>query len=177
MDQVVNPPRRISRRSICKQQPNCLLLATTICADRECNYLEHGAPEGVRKGRDAFRHRLSAELPAYVYFLLNDWKIEPEFVSQRYGVTHFHHQDILVQLGELAPETRLLQLIDAEIFNLSTASEWKGSAVELESRLLTFSSNVVHQARTLLSWQCACGTYLGRLKKYTLSGSPIKGPI
>ena len=72
------------------------------------------------EGRKAFRQRLSAELPAYVYFLLNEWKIEPEFVSQRYGVTHFHHQDILVQLGELAPETRLLRLIDAEIFKLPT---------------------------------------------------------
>jgi hypothetical protein len=42
--------------------------------------------------------------------------------------------------------------------------EWKGSAVDLESRLLTPSSNVVHQARTLLSWQGASGTYLGRLR-------------
>jgi hypothetical protein len=48
VDKVVNPPRRISRRSIRKQQPNCLLLATTICADRECDYLDHGAAEGVR---------------------------------------------------------------------------------------------------------------------------------
>jgi len=117
------------------------------------------------EGRKAFRQRLSAELPAYVYFLLNEWKIEPEFVSQRYGVTHFHHQDILVQLGELEPETRLLRLIDAEIFKLPITSDWKGSADELESRLLNPSSDVVHQARTLLSWQCACGTYLGRLKK------------
>ena len=32
------------------------------------------------EGRKAFRQRLSAELPAYVYFLLNDWKIEPAVV-------------------------------------------------------------------------------------------------
>jgi hypothetical protein len=47
--------------------------------------IEHrGIPPDINtesiEGRDAFRHRLSAELPAYVYFLLNDWKIEPAVV-------------------------------------------------------------------------------------------------
>src|SRR5262249_13593760 len=117
--------------------------------------------------RVKFRTTLSSELPAYVHYLLHDWKIEPEIVSHRYGIAHYHDPDILVQLGELAPETRLLQLIDAEIFNTvpPPSDPWEGTSLALEQRLTYYSSSVRRQAHDLLNWQGACGTYLGRLRK------------
>jgi hypothetical protein len=120
--------------------------------------------------RKRFREQLSAELPAYVDYLLNTWVIDPADVSQRYGITHYHDLDILVQLAALAPETRLLQLIDAEIFENIVptgprTTPWTGTALELEQRLTQFSSDVQRQAQNLLNWQGSAGTYLSRLKK------------
>jgi hypothetical protein len=126
-------------------------------------------PTATVEERLAFRAKLSAELPGYIYYLLHEWKIEPGLVSQRYGVTHYQDPGILLQLGELAPETRLLQLIDAEIFRpvngIVPINPWEGTSIKLEQRLTHFSSDVQIQARDLLSWQGACGTYLGRLRK------------
>jgi hypothetical protein len=120
--------------------------------------------------RAAFWDRLVSELPAYVHYLFNFWTIDAALVSQRYGVTDYHHSHILDQLAELAPETRLLQLIDAEIFKPVAPLgrrkiPWTGTAIELEQRLTTYLSDVRRQADELLSWQGASGTYLGRLKK------------
>jgi hypothetical protein len=127
-------------------------------------------PTATNQERAAFWEKLASELPAYVEYLFNSWKINKLLVSQRYGVTHYQNPDILEQLGELAPETRLLQLIDAEIFKpvLPTGrptNPWQGTAIELEQRLTSYPSDVVLQARELLSWQGASGTYLGRLRK------------
>src|SRR5260221_2547980 len=117
------------------------------------------------EGRMKFRAALSAELPAYIHYLLHEWKIDPQLVSQRYGIIHFQNPDILLQLGELAPETRLLQLIDAEIFKNPQHGEWVGTSLALEQELTHQISTIRRQAQDLLDWQAACGTYLGRLKK------------
>ena len=75
----------------------------------------------------------------------------------------------MMRLGELAPETRLMQLIDAEIFRaingIVPTLPWEGTALDLEKRLTISTSDVSHQARALLGWQGAIGTYLGRLRK------------
>ena len=68
-------------------------------------------------------------------------------------------------LGELAPEMRMLELIDAEIFKLPTVDEWEGLSPKLENRLINHPSEVAFQARNLFTFQAACGTYLGRLQK------------
>jgi hypothetical protein len=112
-----------------------------------------------------FWHGLTAELPAYVHYLLQEWTLPPELISQRYGVIHYQNPEVLERLGELAPETRLLQLIDAELFGLPNSDAWEGTSLELEQRLFHYSSSVRHQVRALINWQGACGTYLGRLKK------------
>jgi len=125
-------------------------------------------PTATIEDRVKFRTILSAELPAYVHYLLDEWKIDQSMISQRYGIIHYQNPDVLLRLGELAPETRLLQLIDAEIFDLvpPRLDPWQGTSLQLEQRLTTYSSTVRRQAHDLLNWQGACGTYLGRLKKY-----------
>ena len=116
-------------------------------------------------GRQAFMDALRAELPAFLHFLTQEWGIPAELISQRYGITHFHHPDILEALGTLAPETQLLELIDSELFGSPAPGTWEGSASELQRELTKDASHVRQEAKQLLSFRVACGTYLGRLQK------------
>jgi hypothetical protein len=123
-------------------------------------------PTATLDDRMKFRAALSAELPAYVYHLLSEWKIDPALVSQRYGITHYQHPEILFRLNELAPETYLLLLIDQQIFKqIPQPDSWEGTSLKLEQELTYPASSVRRQAENLFSWQGACGTYLGRLRK------------
>src|SRR5262249_24635394 len=65
-------------------------------------------PTATLKDRQNFAEAIAKELPHFVDFLLNNWTIEAELVSQRFGIKEYHHPDILLQLGALAPENRLL---------------------------------------------------------------------
>jgi len=64
----------------------------------------------------AFTHLLNAELPGFVYFLLNEWQVPNDLRCDRYGVQHFHHPELLDMMNVLAPETKLLDLIDQKLF-------------------------------------------------------------
>ena len=68
-----------------------------------------------RAGRERFWAALLAELPAFVQFLL-DYAIPPELVCQRFGVTHYHHPELLEAIDGMSPETKLLAIIDTELF-------------------------------------------------------------
>lgn len=113
------------------------------------------------EGRAHCWQTLTAELPAFVAHLLA-WQIPNALRSQRYGVKEFHHPDLLRTLAELAPESKLAELIDAELFSVPPASVWTGSAAELECRL-TGSNQIGYDARRLLTFNTACGVYLSRL--------------
>lgn len=113
-------------------------------------------------GRSKFWTAITAELPAFVHHLLN-WEIPEHIRDDRFGVKEFHHPDLLSAIDDLAPETRLLSLIDAVLF----ADAGPGNraveltAEEIESRLV--NSGMAYEARRLLSWSTACGVYLSRL--------------
>jgi hypothetical protein len=125
----------------------------------------------------AFWQTLMSELPGFLHFLLN-WELPTEIRHPRYGMKTWHHPELLLALDALAPETRLLSLIDEVLFTdhkyesacliaRSKAKEsWQGSAEELE-RLLREHPSFGFEAQKLFNWPTACGTYLGRLaKKY-----------
>ncbi len=116
------------------------------------------------EGHAAFWQGLLAELPAFVAFL-GRWEIPEPLKSQRFGVIHYHHPTLLEEITRLAPETRLLSLIDSVLF--ADVNEFNGALVmtsdEVERRLL--ASNFAYEARRLLSFNNAIGTYLGRLAK------------
>lgn len=115
--------------------------------------------------RRAFWNQLTAELPAFVDFLLG-WEIPGELRSARFGVKHFHHPELLRAIDDLAPERRLLDLIDAELFGGGgDGEEWEGRAEALERRLTGAASNCAHEARRVFSYNSACGVYLARLAK------------
>lgn len=113
----------------------------------------------------AFMGVLEAELPGLVHFILKQWQIPADLRCGRYGVTHFHHPELMKMMSVLAPETKLLELIDTKVFPKDAAmwSAWEGKASDLEAELCGPSSSVAHEARKLLLYNSACGQYLGRL--------------
>jgi len=124
------------------------------------NRLPMPMPTASLEDRKAFEATLLAELPAFCAFL-DGWQIPTELVSQRFGITHFHHPELLDAIDALAPETRLLQLIESNCFQKDRV--WTGTAADLETELTAHGSASAYEARRLLSFTTACGTYLGRL--------------
>ena len=70
----------------------------------------------------------------------------------------------LALAGLFSPETHLLEMLDTELFNSAFPTSWEGTAAELERKLTADNSTVKREARNLLTFQAACGTYLGRLR-------------
>jgi hypothetical protein len=119
--------------------------------------------------RAAFAQRIATELPAFADFLLQ-WQIPEELRCERYGVKPYCHPDVRDALAMLAPETKLLTLIDATLFppanslspsKVSLCLEMTAEGIEQNLA----SSSASYEARRLLTWNAACGTYLGRLAK------------
>lgn len=117
-------------------------------------------PASTGAERDKFWKTLMSELPAFVDFLMK-WEIPEKLRSPRYGITHYHHPEILAAVSELSPENRLLSLIDRRVFAGTGLSVFEGPAEELERSLA--DGNTAYEARSLLSYTSACGVYLGRL--------------
>jgi hypothetical protein len=110
--------------------------------------------------RKAFWEVLVGELPAFIHHLLS-MEIPVELRSERFGVTHFHHPELVAALDDLSPELRLLSLIDTELFDSPAPSPWEGTADQLERRLREGHSG--GEVSRLLTFNTACGVYLGRL--------------
>lgn len=93
------------------------------------------------------------------------WEIPAELKANRFGVTHYHHPDILVMLNAQSPEAKLLSLVDEVLFaDLLGAEPWQGRAIDLERKLLGVANeNIQREVRKLLSSANCCGRYLGRL--------------
>lgn len=109
-----------------------------------------------------FKAQLHAEIPQFLNLLVN-YRISPAMRSDRFGVTHFQHPVLLSALSEMSPEMRLLGLIDAALAERDEVGQWTGTATDLERML--FESKGGFEARRLLDWNNATGTYLGRLAK------------
>ena len=105
-------------------------------------------PTATIEQRKAFWQKLVDELPAFLAFLFQ-WEIPSKLVSARFDVTHFHHPDILQAIDNLAPESRLLRLIDEELFEIGSErgrgspNSWSGSyalmAVVVATKRASFS--------------------------------------
>jgi hypothetical protein len=121
-------------------------------------------PTETLEQRNAFWEKLVSELPAFLHYL-TQWKIPRELSSERFGITHFHHPEILKAIDDLAPEFRLLRLIDEEIFKTPAAGVWEGTAEQLERELNSDDCKSRYAARKLFTYNTACGVYLGRLLK------------
>ena len=121
-------------------------------------------PTETPEERKVFWNTLIKQLPAFVYWLVNEWEIPEELRSQRFGVTHYHHPALLQAIDALSPENKLLGLIDSQIFRCRNTL-WLGTASDLEQQLNGQNSEVNYEARRLLNYNTACGVYLARLEK------------
>jgi energy-coupling factor transporter ATP-binding protein EcfA2 len=119
-------------------------------------------PTVTASERSAIQRRITADLPAFIWHLFNETKVPRNLESRRFGVTHFHHPEIIAMLWDLDPEKRFLRLVEN---SFKGRTRWEGSAEDLEAELGKCGD--IYEVRKVLSWNNACGTYLGRLaKKY-----------
>ena len=113
--------------------------------------------------RDAFWSRLMNDLPGFLHFL-NQWQIPAELRDERFGVTHFHHRELVAGLQEFSPEDKLRDLINEIIFGSGKpVRPWIGKAEELRSELRKCSRHQ-REVDEILTNSNSCGTYLGRLR-------------
>jgi len=120
-------------------------------------------PSETGEEQQALWKQLVSEIPAFLDYLCN-WQIPDSVRGQRYGVTHFHHPDLLQTIDSMAPEHSLLTMIDTILFDSPMSSAWTGTSESLK-RLLCSDPNMSHDASKLLNWNHAAGTYLNRLSK------------
>ena len=113
--------------------------------------------------RERFKATIASELPAFVHFLLHQYEIPEELKSDRFGVAHYHHPELVEALDDLSPQLRLLALLDGVLFNTSAAGAWEGTADRLERELRDSPSG--HEVGRLLTFNTACGVYLSRLRR------------
>jgi len=114
-------------------------------------------PVGNSDEKKAFGDQLEAEIPAFIYWLMN-YKI-PEHCTdaRRYNVATWHHPALKEALDALSPETDLLDLLD-RVFPEGIYL----NAAEMDARLRAYDP-----ARTakILTYRHALATYLKRLQK------------
>jgi len=107
-----------------------------------------------------FYSTLKSNLPAFIHFLVN-FSVPEELKCERFGIKHYHHRELIQEINALSPEHKLLNMIEAVII----APIWEGSSMELETALTKHDSAYSYEAKKLLSWGNATGTYLGRLER------------
>jgi hypothetical protein len=114
----------------------------------------------------AFMQVIEAELPRLLNFVIKVWQIPDAMKDARYGVAHYHHPEILEMMNVLAPEMKLLELMDLELWKDSAdPSALEMKAAELEVKLCAPGSKVAHEARKLALYNTAFGQYLARLER------------
>jgi hypothetical protein len=129
--------------------------------------------------RAAFRAEITRELHGYLHYLLN-MEIPPDLRHPRYGVKSYLNEELLGSLNEIAPEFRLLDLIDNCVFRAKPEEDpqrfspvkrepvkykaLKKTATEWEECLRDAASSLRDQVNKLLYASNICGTYLTRLE-------------
>jgi hypothetical protein len=128
--------------------------------------------------RKAFRDQVTSELPAYGWWLMNEFEIPPAIgegkEAERFGVKCWHHPTLALELFDDTPHAEFLQIVDAAEFSagdgtgaeryklwdlVSKAAKesegmWEGTALELEALLLgegQWKSSVVREMKKLVA--------------------------
>ena len=123
---------------------------------------EFPMPMDDTDAQDRLFQQIKSEIPAYLYWLLNEFQIPPSCAdSRRYIVATWHHPELKQELENLSPEADLLALVDAVLWQTGD-HQWRGTAEELQAELIR-DSTTSQAAKKLLEWRQAAGTYLQRL--------------
>jgi hypothetical protein len=119
-------------------------------------------PAETAEQKEKFWQTLTAQLPGFLYWLVNDHQVDDTWRDTRFGIKAFHHPSLLTELEALSPAIALLGLIDtAQIWEV-TSDVWAGTALELRALLMEHHKTAV-DARSLLEWINACAQYLNDL--------------
>lgn len=119
-------------------------------------------PSGTPEEKSIFWKALKAQLPAYIWWLQNEHVIAPEMYYERFGIQPFFHPHVANLIADLAPETRLMLLID-QVFFQDSLPEWEGTAEEFGRRM--YESDYKLQARAVIPAEAGPGKLLGKLAK------------
>lgn len=107
------------------------------------------------------RETVRKELPAFRAWL-DALRVPAKLKDQRFGIRAYHAPELVTQINTLAPENRLLALIDQVVFEKDDSGPGvKLTADELEKRLRSSAFNFA--VDKLLNYPTACGVYLSRL--------------
>jgi hypothetical protein len=112
---------------------------------------------GTNEARKAFWEAIMAELAAFIHTILTH-DVPDHLRSPRFGVKHFHHPELIEEMDELAPETRMLRYINETLFQGGPLMSWRGTAEHLQRELC--AGPYGSESRRLLDWSNAAGTYL-----------------
>lgn len=100
---------------------------------------------------------IASELPYFIGWLLDEFELPEDLLSQRFGVKQFHHPEILEGIDFLSPEARLWGWVERTVLRATDNSdpnglplpvgEWQGSAVDLETALRDEDSGLSYKER------------------------------
>jgi len=123
------------------------------------------SPADVGADRKATWAMIQAEIPIIRSWLLKAFKTVPKAMQDdRFGVKAWHHPDLFLELTNLSPEMRLLNIIDhVKWGNDDVPVTWSEKALTIEEELR--QSRWGFAVEKLLHYSSACGTYLAKLAK------------
>lgn len=123
----------------------------------------------TQKEKDAFWHKIQAQMPAYLYHVMLEHKISEKFSDveeERMGVRGYHNEKALNFVELYSNEGKRLHAI-IEILRRDNGREWAGSAGELVKLLHKEGSEKYANAMSMgrfLNQRIACGTKLVKVK-------------
>lgn len=125
-------------------------------------------PTVTAEEKELFWNTLYSEIPAYLYWLLNEFQLPESRLDRRYGISSWIHPEILEKVAETTPEDAMLALIDKHYYY--NVPEFRGAiekrADEIRMDLLSSGDDYVRrQAERLLPMAHSASTYLTRLTK------------
>ena len=128
----------------------------------KCRAFDMVMPDADREDRYA---AIYAELPAFLHHLL-EWQWPEEFNGGRWGIKSYCHPEVATDLLAMAPEGRLLVILDAMNFEQDglPTSEWIGSATQLLEVLKADTNHGNEAAKMYQYGPARLGKHLARLE-------------
>ena len=102
------------------------------------------------------------EVPYFIHSV-ETHKVADELLDDRMGIRYYHNPELLAKLDDLSAEFKLLSIIDNYV--VLGGTRWVGRAADLEKSITGTECPYYYEARKLMSWPTACGTFLGRLRR------------
>lgn len=113
-------------------------------------------PTRTEAEKRALRDRWQAELPAFIWWLLNEYKMPKHVAGGRFCVRHWQHPQILERLQQFSPHVRIWQIIEQSgvVFKEYVGGgldgpaewkprpEWKGTITQLHELLTSETSKL-----------------------------------